>query len=115
MSENKKNNNLSHEHFSELLDKHKFKAPQTGDLIKGEVISASKAEVKLDVDGIMTGVVRGPELYEEDEEYSGLKSGDMVEATVLEPENENGELELSFKYAGQEKAWDGLRNSNENK
>ncbi|MCK5319754.1 S1 RNA-binding domain-containing protein [Candidatus Parcubacteria bacterium] len=117
MSEEKKdkNNNLSSDEFDKLLDDHKFKAPQAGDLIKGEVISASKAEVKLDIDGIMTGVVRGPELYEEDEEYSGLKPGDTVEATVLEPENENGELELSFKYAGQEKAWEGLRTAHESK
>lgn len=110
-----KNNNLSHDDFDKLLDSHKFKTPQAGDLIKGEVISASKAEVKLDIDGIMTGVVRGPELYEEDEEYAGLKAGDMIEATVLEPENENGELELSFKYAGQEKAWEGLRTAHESK
>jgi len=117
MSEDKKNknNNLSHDEFDKLLDNHKFKAPQAGDLIKGEVISASKAEVKLDIDGIMIGVVRGPELYEEDEEYSGLKPGDTVEATILEPENENGELELSFKYAGQEKAWEGLRTAHESK
>ena len=117
MSEEKKdkNNNLSSDEFDKLLDDHKFKAPQAGDLIKGEVISASKAEVKLDIDGIMTGVVRGPELYEEDEEYSGLKPCDTVEATVLEPENENGELELSFKYAGQEKAWEGLRTAHESK
>ena len=63
----------------------------------------------------MTGVVRGPELYEEDDDYANLKIGDEVEATVIDNENENGEIELSFKYAGQEKAWQGLINSFENK
>lgn len=100
---------ISRDDFGKMLDDYKFKAPQVGELVTGEVISASKAEVKLDINGIMTGVVRGPELYEEDEEYSGLKPGETVEATVLEMENENGEVELSFKYAGQEKAWEGLR------
>lgn len=100
---------ISRDDFGKMLDDYKFKAPQVGELVTGEVISASKAEVKLDINGIMTGVVRGPELYEEDEEYAGLKPGETVEATVLEMENENGEIELSFKYAGQEKAWEGLR------
>lgn len=106
---------ISRDDFGKMLDDYKFKAPQVGDLVTGEVISASKAEVKLDINGIMTGVVRGPELYEEDEEYSGLKPGETVEATVLEMENENGEVELSFKYAGQEKAWEGLREAEKNR
>jgi len=106
---------ISQDDFGKMLDDYKFKAPQVGELVSGEVISASKAEVRLDINGIMTGVVRGPELYEEDEEYAGLKPGDTVEATVLEPENENGEIELSFKYAGQEKAWEGLREAEKNR
>ncbi|MCK5416594.1 S1 RNA-binding domain-containing protein [Candidatus Parcubacteria bacterium] len=95
--------------FQKLLDKEDFRAPMDGELIKGSVISASKAEVKIDLKGILTGVVRGPELYEEDEAYANLKAGDEVEATVINSENENGDIELSFRYAGQEKAWDGLR------
>jgi len=101
--------------FQKLVEEYSFKAPLAGETIRGKVISASKAEVKLDINGILTGVVRGPELYEEDEEYSNLKPGDEVEATVIEEENENGELELSFKFAGQEKAWSGLRESLEEK
>lgn len=94
--------------FEELLEKDDFKAPKEGELIKGKVISASKAEVKIDIDGFLTGVVRGPELYEEDEAYANLKPGEEVEATVIEGENENGDIELSFRSAGQEKAWRGL-------
>ena len=95
------------EEFKSLLDRSDFKVPAVSDLVIGTVISASKAEVKLDIDGIMTGVVRGPELYEEDDDYANLKPGDEVEATVIQGENENGELELSFRYAGQERAWAG--------
>lgn len=101
--------------FEALLGKNEFAAPQVGELIKGEVVSASRAEVKLDINGYLIGVVRGPELYEEDEDYANLKPGDMIEATVIEGENENGELELSFRYAGQEKAWIGLRQAYEDK
>ncbi|MFA6304517.1 MAG: S1 RNA-binding domain-containing protein [Patescibacteria group bacterium] len=95
--------------MDELLAKgegHAF--PRVGDLIEGTVISASKNEVLLDIDGLSAGVVRGKEIYDESEEYSDVKPGDKVSATVLELENENGQLELSFRYAGHQKAWETL-------
>ncbi len=96
--------------FAKLIADNQFmKFPKVGDVIKGKVVNASKAEVRLDFDGIKTGIVRGRELYNESDEYGHLKIDDMVEATVVELENENGEMELSFRYAGQQKAWDGLR------
>ncbi len=66
MPEEKNNNNLqfdeaSKQEFQKLLDKENIKIPQAGDIVKGTVLSASKAEVKLDIGGITTGVVRGRE------------------------------------------------------
>lgn len=101
--------------FKKLLEQNLIKIPQVGDSIQGIVLSASKSEVKLDINGVLTGVVRGPELYEEDDDYANLKPGDTVEATVIDDENENGQLELSFRYAGQEKAWADLRDAYINK
>ncbi|PIR12786.1 30S ribosomal protein S1 [Candidatus Falkowbacteria bacterium CG11_big_fil_rev_8_21_14_0_20_39_10] len=101
----KEKDTKSNSEFQKLLDKDSLKIPVAGDIVKGAVISASKAEVKLDIDGVLIGVIRGPELYDEDPEYSGLKPGDEIEATVIEEDNENGELELSFRSTGQEKAW----------
>jgi len=95
--------------FEQLLEKDPIKIPQTGDIVKGRVVAASKSEVKLDVDGILMGVVRGPEMYNEVPEFSDLKPGDEIEAAVIDEENENGELELSFRLVGQEKAWQTLR------
>lgn len=82
--------------------------PEVNTIIEGKVISASKNEVHLDIDGIACGVVRGPELFDESGEYTELKIGDKVQATVLEIENEIGELELSLRQAGHQKAWDDL-------
>ena len=79
--------------------------PNVGDIIASTIITANKKEVLLDFNGIMTGIVRGKELYNESDEFSGLKPGEEVEATVLELENEQGMLELSFRYAGNQKAW----------
>ncbi len=91
--------------FAKLLEKDDIKIPQIGDIVHGVVTTASKAEVKLDIKGVLMGIIRGPELYNEVPEFSNLKPGDEVEAAVIDVENENGELELSFRLVGQEKAW----------
>ena len=91
--------------FAALVKEDAFKIPQVGDTLTGTVLASSKAEVRLDIGGRLIGVVRGRELYFEAGEYSNLKVGDEVEATVVDVENENGELELSFRHAGEEKTW----------
>jgi len=86
------------------------KIPKIGEIVKGHVIDISRSEIRLDIDGLTTGIVRGREFYDESNEYSDIKVGDEVEATVIELENENGEMELSFRFAGHQKAWDNLNN-----
>lgn len=92
-----------------LDDKQYFNLPKVGELIKARVISANKNEVYLDIAGVATGVVRGRERYDESEQYKNLNPDDEVEATVLEIENENGEMELSFQYAGRQRAWQSIK------
>jgi small subunit ribosomal protein S1 len=82
-----------------------FSVPKPGDVVKAEVIDRAANEVRLSVEGYGTGVVRGRELFDELDEYSKLKTGDVIEASVVELENENGELELSFRRAGRERVW----------
>lgn len=82
--------------------------PQVKSIIEAKVISVSKTEVHVDIDGMTTGVVRGPELFDESGQFSDLTVGDVVSATVLDLENENGEIELSFSQAGHQKAWEEL-------
>lgn len=82
--------------------------PAVGDIIEGTVVNASKNEVLLDLEGFSTGAIRGPELFDASGETADLKVGDKVAATVLELENENGHVELSFRQAGHRKAWDEL-------
>ena len=95
--------------FRKMLAEGDFvKIPKVGDIIKGVIIDISRSEIRLDVAGLTTGIVRGREFYDESSEYSDLKVGDEVEATVIDLENENGEMELSLRYAGHQKAWDAL-------
>ncbi len=96
--------------FVELMEEGSNMAiPQVGDVVRGKVLSASRREVKLDIDGMRVGVVRGRELFAESAEYSNLADGSEIEATVIDMENENGEMELSFRFAGQKKAWEELK------
>lgn len=82
--------------------------PQVGDIIQGKIITVSKNEALLDIDGVTTGIIRGKELIDESGETANLKTGDIAQATVLELENEAGQMELSFRSAGHQKAWDEL-------
>lgn len=89
-----------------LLEKNELAVPALGDTVTGTVVFASNREVRVDIGGFTTGIVRGRELFSESELYSNLEPGQPIEATVIDLENENGEMELSFKYAGEVKAWE---------
>mgnify|MGYP001578111728 CR=1 FL=1 len=86
----------------------RFAIPKVGELISGEVLDISKNGIVVTIGGTLTGLVRGRELDDESGVYSKLAIGDTVEATVLDIENEQGMLELSFRQAGHRKAWDSL-------
>jgi small subunit ribosomal protein S1 len=85
-----------------------IKVPKVGDVLEGTILSAGKNEVYVDIDGIGLGVVRGRELYDESVRLQALKAGDQVFASVVEPENKEGNIELSFRQAGQERVWSTL-------
>lgn len=95
--------------MAELMEEIKNqKFPKMGELVKGTVINVGKNEILLDINGITTGMVRGKELEDESGDHTDLKIGDEAYATVLDLENERGVLELSFRQAGHQKAWEGL-------
>jgi len=80
--------------------------PKIGDVIKGLVLTVAKNEIRIDIPGYKTGVIRGSELFNDSTEFGALKPGNEIEATVIDLDNENGDLELSFRFAGRRKAWD---------
>ncbi|MBI5135431.1 S1 RNA-binding domain-containing protein [Candidatus Uhrbacteria bacterium] len=93
--------------MAHLIQSSAFKnLPKVGDIIEGKVLSASKKEVLIDIPGLTTGVVRGPELYDESGENEHIAVGDTVHATVMALENERGEIECSFRSAGHKRAWE---------
>jgi small subunit ribosomal protein S1 len=92
--------------FGALLKDFFAKVPKVGDLVTGTVIAIDSTGVRLDIAGLTTGIIRGKELFAESAEFANTKIGDEVEATVIEQENENGEMELSFRTAGHQRVWD---------
>jgi len=95
--------------FKTLLQTYKVDIPSIGDLVTCKVISVDKGAVRLDVNGVAIGIVRGEELFSESKEYAHLKDGDEIAATVMELENENCEMEMSFRVAGYQRAWDNAK------
>ncbi len=81
------------------------KYPAVGETVKGKVIAVGRNEVRVDVGGLVMGIIRGPEL----DPNAHLTIGEEVEATVVDLDNEFGELELSLKNADRKKSWDKLR------
>lgn len=97
--------------MKELLikDKQAPHLPQSGDLVEGHIIKISKNALILDLGPLGTGIVYGGELREDKDMLKELAVGQNVSALVLDPENEDGYVELSLREAGLEKAWLTLR------
>jgi ribosomal protein S1 len=83
---------------------------KVGDQISGKLIFVAKNEVLMDIENVGLGIVRGRELYNE-EYLSRLKFGEVVEAIVLDLDNELGYIELSFRAIGRDKIWTEIRES----
>lgn len=81
---------------------------KVGDMVPGKILTVGKNEVYVDIEGYGIGVVRGRELYDDEATLSSLTPGSEVYASVVEVENKEGNIELSFRQAGQERVWQTL-------
>ena len=73
-----------------------------GDVVEGTVIAAEKHEVWLDLGPRGTGLVVGREI----EQSQDIQPGDVISASVLDPESDEGHAILSLKKAAKEKGWE---------
>lgn len=81
--------------------------PKKGDIVEGKVLSLGKNCLLIDL-GYTIGAVRGIELWQGLSFYPELKKGDKIKATIIELENEKGQIELSLREGGQKEAWEVL-------
>ncbi len=77
-----------------------------GELREGTVVFKGKNKLLMDIDGVATGIISGRELRDSFNTFKELHTGDLVNALVLEEENEEGMIVMSLRMASQQKAWD---------
>jgi len=82
--------------------------------VTGKVVSVSPQEVLIDIGAKSEGIVFGRELSAVSDLASKLAVGDTVEATVLYPENDAGQVVLSLRKLSGEKRWAELEEKKEN-
>lgn len=80
-----------------------------GDIVEGEIIEKKGSRLFVDLGARGTGIVYGREYFEAQEVIKRLGVGDRVAAKVVEPDNDEGYVELSLKEAGREKNWQEMR------
>jgi small subunit ribosomal protein S1 len=91
--------------MEQLLADHQVATVSVGDVVEGTVIAADKHEIWLDLGERGTGLVIGREI----ERASDINPGDIISASVLDPESEEGYTLLSLKKVAKEKGWEALQ------
>ncbi|MEA3272789.1 MAG: S1 RNA-binding domain-containing protein, partial [Patescibacteria group bacterium] len=61
-----------------LSNKTYLDIPSAGEIVKGKVVSVTKREIRIDIEGFRTGIVRGRELSD-DPGLADVKPGDEIE------------------------------------
>jgi small subunit ribosomal protein S1 len=80
--------------------------PQKGEIRKGEITAIMPHEILIDVQSKADGVITGYELDQIDEETLGsFQVGEEISVYVVEPEDPNGNVVLSYTRAKEEKDW----------
>jgi small subunit ribosomal protein S1 len=75
---------------------------KAGQILKGKIIDISKINIIIDFGPLGMGIVLGKEIKENPGFIKEIKIGDEIECLVMESENENGYIEVSFKEAHKE-------------
>lgn len=97
-------------HIMETLLKNGLGAlPKPGELVEGAMIDKKGARLYIDLGPFGTGLVYGREYFAAQDIIKNLNPGDPVSGKVVEPDNEEGYIELSLKEAGEERRWVDLR------
>lgn len=74
-------------------------------VVEGFVTKITAIDVWVNLGSKAEGVILGKEIKEEPELFGTLKEGDPVLVSVMQVENEHGQVVLSVKRAGMERKW----------
>lgn len=76
-----------------------------GDIVEGTVLAKSGKRIFLDIHYFRPGIVYKSEMYDDADEMKRIKIGMPLSGMVLNPENDEGYVELSLKEASRERTW----------
>jgi len=80
--------------------------PQKGEIRNGEITSITKHEILIDVKSKADGIIAGYELDKIDQEtLQTFEVGEEISVYIVEPEDPNGNVVLSYTRAQEEKDW----------
>jgi ribosomal protein S1 len=82
--------------------------------VVGTVVAVSPQEVLIDIGAKSEGIVVGRELSAVSDMVSKLSVGDKVDATVIFPENDAGQVVLSLRKLSGERRWTDLEEKKDN-
>lgn len=93
--------------MEELLKSTGYKIPtlRRGQEVVGRVISLTHSEMLLDIGAKSEGIIFGKELSLVSDIVSKIKVGDEIDAVVVFPENDAGQVVLSLKKLSSDKRW----------
>lgn len=94
-----------------------FRTFRQGDKVTGMVVSVEEEEVLLDLNTYSQGVIPAGE-YSDDPAFHAMdeiRTGESLEAVVLEPDDGQGRVLLSLREAREEKAWERMRQALEDR
>lgn len=103
---NDNSENISMKEMMEAIEG-SLKRIQSGDVVKGTVISVSDEEVFVNIGYMADGIITKEELSDEDVNPKEiLKQGDEIDVLVLEVNDGEGNVSLSLKRAEYYKVWE---------
>lgn len=79
--------------------------PGVGDVVEGPVVAIGRARVYVDLHPYGTGIIYGREYLSARDTLKNVNVGDTITAKVVEPENEDGYIEISLREARQALIW----------
>ena len=92
--------------MKDILEKSDLLKPaQVEKIIEGRIVAKARSAVFLDLGPLGTGIIYGREFQDSRNELKKLKIGDIIFAKIVDLENEDGYIELSFSQASNELNW----------
>ncbi len=96
-----------------LLDQYEAKPVKADQILEGKIIKVGKATIYVDLGSKGTGIIFGREFFRAKHELKEVDIGDEIPVKVVNPDSEEGFVELSLKEASEEITWGKLKDKKE--